>query len=73
MSCIPPSIVSVLHPAHQLGSFIHFVFSPAKVSGFRKQATVGRKLSIKTSLFVLYINVINDFLVTAQEKMKKGV
>lgn len=51
---------------HQFASFVHVVFSPANVSGFRKQATISKKLSIKTSLLVPYINITNYFLVTAQ-------
>lgn len=48
---------------HQLASFVYFVFSLVKVSGFWKQPAVSRNLSIKISLLVFEINAINkDFL-----------
>lgn len=56
------AMVSVLHPPinnqcplspHQLASFVHFVFSLAQVSGFRKRVIVSRNLSIKASLLLL--------------------
>lgn len=60
VSCIPLST-----------AICTLLFSHSKVSGFREQVTVSRNLSIKASLLLLYINLMNDFLVTDQEKMKK--